>query len=101
MRVEVHCINEHGRPLSKADRSSKPAVMGTLVVTEDRLHKSKRVVTCARVCNPSEGGDAEALPELYDVELAWLEGSRIRLRGIEVVNGTHFAQTWDVRIVKC
>lgn len=43
--------------------------------------------------------EVELLPELLDAEVIWLDGALIRIRGIEIVDGTAFGQTWDIKVL--
>ena len=99
MRVEVNCINRRGRPLSRTERQQQPALKGELKVMENRLHPFNRAVMCANVLSITDGLEQPVLPELTDVQLIWLDGKRLRLRGNEQVEGALFAQTWDVRVL--
>ena len=98
MRVEVHCINHRGRQLERAERSRQPVLRGELKVFENRLHPFNRAVLCAQVLSVTDGLEQPVLPELTDVQLIWLDGKRLRLRGVESVDGALFAQTWDLRV---
>lgn len=99
MRVEVRPINLHGKPLSKANREALPPTRGKLKVCENRLHAFGRSVRCAQVVSTTDGLESELMPELMDVELIWLDDHVIRLRGVESVDGTLFAQTWDIKVL--
>lgn len=99
MKVEVHIINYRGRPLSRIERDKQPSVRGKLKLFENRLHAFNRSVRCAQVVSLTDGLDSSLLPELIDAELIWLDNDRMRLRGIEGVDGAYFAQTWDIRVL--
>lgn len=99
MKVEVHCINRHGRPLPKAQRMRQAICRGELKVFENRLHALNRVVRCARLVSLADGLEAELLPELTDAQLLWVEDRRMRLSGIEQVDGALYQQGWDVRVL--
>lgn len=101
MKVEVRPINLNGRPMRKAERESRPSAKGSLKVSEIRLNQFGRNVRCARVVGFSDEIEKSMLPDLMDVELLWADGQGIRLSGIEEIDGCLFAQTWDVRVMKC
>ena len=99
MQAEVRRINRQGKLLRKSEWSKAPPCRGTLQVFENRLHSFGRVVMCATLKSRTDGTETLLLPELLDVELIWLSGKTLRLRGIEQIDGVLFGQTWDVEVV--
>ena len=99
MRAEVRPLNVLGKPLPKAQHQKEPACRGKLHVAENRMHAFGRVVNCATLTSATDGLDTPLLPELLDVQIIWLDNSSMRLRGIEDVGGTLFAQTWDIKVL--
>lgn len=43
--------------------------------------------------------DSELLPELVDAQVIWMNDKTIRVKGIETIDGTLFAQTWDIKVL--
>lgn len=99
MRVEVRPINECGRPLPTAQRRKQAGNQGKLQIAENRLHAQGRVVLCATLTHATDGLGTLLLPELTDAQVIWVEDNRMRVRGIEQVEGTLYAQTWDITVL--
>lgn len=99
MRIEVRTLNHLGRPLGKADRAKAPPCRGKLKVFENRLHDFGRAVLCAQLLSATDGLDSEMLPELFDIQLIWLEDATMRIRGTERVEGALYGQTWDIKVL--
>ncbi len=99
MRVEVRPMNVKGKPLKNSEMKAVSPCRGDLRVFENRLHYLGRAATCARVVSASDGLETDVMPELTDASLLWLDAKVIRLRGVEVVEGTHYSQTWDIKII--
>ena len=58
-----------------------------------------RVVRVAQVLSTTGDTEVELLPELLDAEVLWLDGTVIRIRGIEMLDGTAFGQTWHIKVL--
>lgn len=99
MQAEVRPINVRGKPLFRAQLAKVPPSRGLLHIFENRLHALNRVVRCATLTHFTDGLSSHVLPELLDVEILHLEDKTMRLRGIEVVDGAYYGQTWDVRVL--
>ena len=99
MRVEIRPMNVRGKTLRKAERTALPATRGILKVFENRIHGLGRTARVAQVISATDGVETELLPELLDAELIWLDGDVVRLRGTELVDGTAFGQTWDIKVL--
>lgn len=99
MRVEVRPMNVRGKVLKAAERKALPATRGKLKVFENRIHSLGRTVRVAQVVSATDGTETELMPELLDADVLWVEGDAIRVRGTELVDGTAFGQTWDVKVL--
>lgn len=101
MLANVRPIYLRGKSLPAKIRAAEPATRGVLKVFDDRLIELGRVVTCASLTSAGDGQDSALLPVLLDVQIIWLDGKSMRLRGNELVDGALFGQTWDVEVQKC
>lgn len=99
MLVEVRPINVGGRPLPTSLRKKEPASRGKLQIVEDRNHRLGRVVLCATLIHATDGLNTEMLPELMDAQVIWMNDESMRVRGVEDVGGTMYAQTWDIKVL--
>lgn len=99
MRIEVRPLNHLGRPLRKSERTKSPPCRGSLKVFENRLHSFGRAVMCAHVVSLTDGLESDLLPELVDMQLIWLDGATMRIRGTESVDGALYGQTWDIKVL--
>lgn len=98
MHAQVRPINVRGKPLPKPVRLKEAAAVGHLKVFENRLHTFGRAVTCATLTDTKDALNTPKLPELLDVEIIWMDERTMRLRGVEVVEGTLYGQTWDITL---
>ena len=98
MRVKVRSLNYRGRPLFKEERACSEEFAGILKVVEDRLHRFGRVALSATLTN-AIGESPVPILELHDVELLWLEGTSLRLRGFEIHDLVEYGQTWVVEVL--
>lgn len=99
MRVEVRPLNVHGKPLTRAQHQRLPASVGKLKVIEKRSSKLDRIVLCATLTSVSDGLETELLPELGEAQVIWVDDGVMRIRGIEVLEGVQYAQTWAVKVL--
>lgn len=99
MKADVRPVNDHGRPLHKSVRIKQAASRGELRLAENRLHSLGRAVISATLTDDAGGTGTALLPELLDAQVIWIDGTTMRLRGVEVVEGVHYAQTWDVTVL--
>ena len=99
MRAEIRPINHRGKPLAKSLRMKQPPSSGELRIFENRMHAFGRVVLCATLTSATDGIETEQLPELVDAQVIWLDDRQMRIRGVELVEGILFAQTWDIRVL--
>ena len=99
MRVEVRPLNVLGKPLTRAQHQRLPASVGKLKVHEKRSTKLDRIVLCATLASVSDGLETELLPELGEAQLIWADDGILRLRGIEVIEGTQYGQTWVMKVL--
>ena len=99
MRADVRPVNDRGRPLFKAVRLKQAASRGELRLAENRLHSLGRVVLSATLTDDAGGTGTALLPELLDAQVIWIDGTTMRLRGVETIDGVSYAQTWDVTVL--
>lgn len=99
MKVDVRPINFRGRPLPAAQRKKEPACQGKLRIGENRNHRLGRSVLCATLTHATDGLGTQLLPELMDAQVIWAEDGFMRVRGVEEIEGTMYAQTWDVKVL--
>jgi hypothetical protein len=98
MKVEVKLLNDKGSPVPAAALKSQKRYLGALGMAEARSSVFGRSVMVAHLRSAS---DEDLLPMLHDAVVLRLEGDRIRIRGVEILNGVHYGQTWDMKVVKC
>ena len=99
MRAEIRPIYVCGKPLNKALRESQDALTGTLQVNKRRIDALGRVTLCATLTDATNDLNTPKLPDLANAELVWLSADKMRLRGVEQVAGTQYAQTWDIQVL--
>ena len=98
MKVEVKLLNDKGSPVPVADLKSQKRYLGALDMAEARSSMFGRSLMVAHLRSAS---DEDLLPALHDAVVLRLEGDRIRIRGVEILNGIQHGQTWDVKVAKC
>lgn len=99
MRVEIRPMSLRGKVMKKAERDALAPARGKLKIFENRIHALGRTVRVAQVLSTTGDSEVELLPELLDAEVIWLDGALIRIRGTEMVDGTAFGQTWDIKVL--
>lgn len=99
MRVSVNPIFEMGRPVPAAKRKAPPESRGLLKFLERRIHALGRITKTANVVTMVDGMEQPVVPELVDAELIWVDDQKMRIRGLEVVEGVTYGQTWEVTVV--
>lgn len=99
MKVDVRPVNVCGRPLPKSVRQRQAASRGELRLAENRQHSLGRIVISATLTDDAGGTGTALLPELLDAQVIWIDGTTMRLRGVELVDGAFYAQTWDVTVL--
>ena len=99
MKVEVQVIYEKGKSARYRDRAKARTYCGTLRVREERVQALGRHATIAAVVSQTDGLDSQVLPALHDAELLYVDGSKLRIRGFELVEDAQYGQTWDVKVV--
>jgi len=97
MRVKVRTMFDKGRALPQQERYSHPAHVGVLNISEHRDPELGRALVRARLLD-AKGNEVEILPELNDARILWLEGSKLRLSGMERIDKAAYAQTWSVEV---
>lgn len=98
MRVRVRTMRQLGRSLPQQERNSLPPFVGVLNINEYRDPELGRSIVRAQLFDPVKGADIEILPELTDAKLIWLEGTKLRLSGMERIDKAAYAQTWSVEV---
>lgn len=99
MQVDVLPMFERGRSRPQSERELGPHTRGELRVYERRVHELGRSVRCAKVVSAVDGTATPILPELLDAEVIWVEKNKLRVRGNELIGGSLFGQTWDLKVV--
>ena len=84
--------------MKKAERDALAPARGKLKLFENRIHTLGRTVRVAQVLSSTSDTEIELLPELLDADVVWMDDALVRIRGTEMVDGTAFAQTWDIRL---
>lgn len=98
MKVEAQLMNEQGRSISSIDRTRMPKYRGELRIREARSQAFGRIVTMAELISSTDGLEGSVLPSLHDAFLIYLSSGTMRIRGFEVINGTQYGQTWDMKV---
>ena len=102
MRVEVQLVNELGRPLFTSERTSKaPRHTGDLQLVEERSNEYGRSTLVARLQDTRGGIREPIVPVLVDARVLWVQGSEIRIRGTERIDGVEYAQAWVAKVLPC
>jgi len=101
MRVHVQPLRSKGRLLNPKELVTVPTHVGFLRIREHRERELSRAMLQARLLDPSRSNEADLLPALEDAKVLSFEKNRMRVTGIERLNGTddflETAQTWDVK----
>lgn len=97
MRVKVRTMFDKGRVLPQQERNSLPPHFGVLNISEHRDPELGRALVQARLLD-AKGAEVEILPGLTDARILWLEGSKLRLSGMERIDKAAYAQTWSVEV---
>lgn len=98
MKVEAQLMNKQGRSIPSVDRTRMPKYRGELRIREARSQAFGRIVTMAELISSTDGLEGSVLPSLHDISLIYLSSGTMRIRGFEVINGTQYGQTWDMRV---
>lgn len=98
MQVEVQLLNDKGRAVPLAELRLQKRFVGALAIGEVRSTEFGRTLIAANLLT----ADKEAvLPMLHDAVVLRYESGRMRIRGVEVLNGAQHGQTWDVKVAAC
>jgi hypothetical protein len=84
MEFEATCARREGRLLSKAQRD-RAWVRGVLVISEQRDNELNRVVRVARLLEPDQINQADALPPLHDAQMVEVRPDWWTITGFERV----------------
>jgi hypothetical protein len=98
VKVEVQLVNEKGRGIPAKDRTRMPKYRGVMRIQEARNHALGRNVVIAELLSSTDGADAPLIPALLDAGVLFLSNSQMRIRGFELIEGTQYGQTWDVKV---
>lgn len=102
MRVHVRTMRRRGRLLNQDELAdSRPPYLGDLKVTESRDPELGRSVLRALLVEHKGGTDTEILPGLNDARLLFAGNNKMRIAGLERIDGADFAQTWSVELATC
>ena len=71
---------------------------GILQINETRSHALGRVCVTAQLLSATDPAMPPVVGELTDAAVLFLQDGRMRVRGFEVVDGTQYGQTWDVKL---
>ena len=97
MKVKVRRLRLNGKNLP-ANPEGHPPVTGELSVKPERDPELSREVTRARLLGKVHGTEIDLLPDLSDAQLLWAKDGKMRLSGVERIEGIAFAQTWSVEV---
>jgi hypothetical protein len=89
MKVTVKLMNALGTPIPADERVG---FSGRFEIIGDDRSPYDRVSPVARV------QDLPLSRQLYEVSILWFAGDSMGLRGVEVIGGAQYAQTWDIKI---
>jgi hypothetical protein len=92
MKVTVKPVNSLGKPLPVDERVSLPGFSGKFEIIGDDRSPHDPSMPVARV---QERGCSRFL---YEISILWFADDSMGLRGVEVIDGAQYAQTWDIKI---
>lgn len=98
MKAEVQLVNEKGRAIAAKSRAAMPKYRGVLHINESRSQALGRICVTAQLLSPTDAALSLLLPELTDAAVLFLREGQMRVRGFEVMDGTQYGQTWDVKL---
>lgn len=98
MKVEAVLIYEKGRGISSKIRIGMTKYRGNLRIREGRVQELGRIATIADLTSTTDGSDSPILPSLHDANVIFIDSGKMRIRGFEVIEGTQYAQTWDLKV---
>lgn len=98
MKVKVKPLFKQGEVLIRAEHLKEPAHVGDLTLSESRDQRLSRSVIKARLVDNERGNGTDILAELFDARVLWIEGTSMRMSGIEQVGNAAYAQTWAVEV---
>ncbi|MDO8772053.1 MAG: hypothetical protein Q7K57_25770 [Burkholderiaceae bacterium] len=98
MKVEAVLIYEKGRGITSKIRTGMTKYRGNLRIREGRVQELGRIATIADLTSTTDGADSPVLPSLHDANVIFIDSGNMRIRGFEVIEGTQYAQTWDLKV---
>jgi hypothetical protein len=99
MKVKVMLMRKLGRNMPQKEQHDAPSVTGRLSLDEKRDPELGRTVMRAQLRSLLQEQGAELLPDLNDARVLWIDGSRMRLSGLERLENASYAQTWAVELM--
>jgi hypothetical protein len=85
--------------MPQKEQHDAPSVTGRLSFDEKRDPELCRTVMRAQLRSLLQEQGAELLPDLTDARVLWIDGSRMRLSGLERLENASYAQTWPVELM--
>ena len=101
MKVEVQLVNERGRGILAKDRHAMQKYRGVLQIHETRNQGLGRICVTAHLVSATDATEAHLLPPLHDAAVLFVRNDKLRVRGFELMDGTQYWQTWDVKVSPC
>ena len=101
MKTEVTLLYYRGRPIYTGSPERGVTYHGALAISERRERMFGRSTFFASLKSNKDGLALDVLPELLDCSVIWVSGNKLRIRGIELVDATQFAQTWEAKVLTC
>lgn len=99
MKVKVRPMRKAGRNMPHQEQTDTPQVVGLLSIGETRDHELGRTVVRAQLMDAIKVPGTELLPDLTDARILWIDGSRMRVTGMERLVNASYAQTWAVEVL--
>lgn len=98
MAAEVQALNEKGRLIPAKERKLMPKFRGHLRIHEARSGQLGRITPMALLVSATDTAETCVLPPLHDAAVLFFRDGVMRIRGFEVVDGSQFGQTWEVKV---
>lgn len=93
MLVQAKQRRRYGIAKSQQQIERGDSVKGDLLVAQEKSDAFGRYSNVARF-HQAGAADADLLPPLHDVVLSWMGPGGFVLTGIEIIDGTAYAQSW-------
>jgi hypothetical protein len=92
MKVTVRPKYACGTPIPADEQARLPGFSGSFEIIGGDRSPYDSFTPVARVQDPP------LTRFLYEVSILWFAGDSMGLRGVEVIDGAQYAQTWDIKI---